>query len=240
LIDEREQGSEFAAAVTVTGPRPKGRGPTAGAEAPNGSLPTPSSVVERRPARTSNGARDDVADLPVSLVRSMQAAAKAHRERAAEQIELRRVAILAAIRDQRRADAVRARQRTAESRRAVDAWAATAQRQIKTERQRRKVELDADLRRTLREQNLQVDRRVRDIEAALAAHRAELDAFFEAIERERDPVTIARQARRRPAFPDLAAAAAIDPESRGAAAVDGADDAVAQPPLPWDAEVPTT
>jgi hypothetical protein len=243
LIDEREPGSEFAAAVTVARPRPKAptRPTEAEAESPNGSSAPPSGVADRRPARASNGTREDVADLPVSLVRSMQAAAKAHRERVAEQIELRRVAILAAIRDQRRADAVRARQRTAESRRAVDAWAATAQRQIKTERQRRKVELDADLRRTLREQNLQVDRRVRDIEAALAAHRAELDAFFDTIERERDPVAIARHARQRPAFPELPIAAATEPDPRSAAGADGGPETdAAQPPLPWDAEVPTT
>jgi len=128
-----------------------------------------------------------------------------------EEIELRRVALLARIRDQRREDAIQARLKAAENRRAVDAWAATALRQIKTERQRRKVELDAELRRTLREQNRQVDRRVTDIEAALAKHHAELDAFFEAIDRERDPVRIAEQARQRPTFPDLGKAATNEP-----------------------------
>ena len=77
MIDEREQGSEFAAAVTVARPRPKARNRTAEAESPNGSSAMPPGVAERRPARASNGAREDVADFPVSLVRSMQAAAKA-------------------------------------------------------------------------------------------------------------------------------------------------------------------
>jgi hypothetical protein len=221
LIDEREQGSEVAAAVTVVRVRATSRNGNGVAHAPE-APPSPDApaspgavassdapaakatgVEDRRPARAAKVHRDDPTDFPVHLVRSMQAAARAHRERAEEQIELRRVAVLAAIRDERRAEAIRARQATAQNRRAVDAWAATAQRQIKTERQRRKVELDAELRRTLREQNRQLDRRVKDIEDALAAHRAELDAFFEAIETERDPVEIARKARSRPAFPDL-------------------------------------
>ena len=84
------------------------------------------------------------------------------------------------------------------------------------------------------------DRRVRDIEAALAAHRADLDAFFETIERERDPVAIARQARQRPAFPELPVAAPTESEARSGTAEAGPETDAAQPPLPWDAEVPTT
>ncbi len=135
----------------------------------------------------------------------MHAAVRAHRDQLAEELELHRIAVTAAIRDQRRADALHARQAAAEGRRSVDRWAATAQRQIKSERQRRHVELDANLRMALREQNRLVDRRMRAIDAALATYRAELDAFFEAIERERDPEAIALHARQRPVFPDLTA-----------------------------------
>ena len=118
------------------------------------------------------------------------------------------------IRDERRAEAVTARKAAAQNRRAVDAWAATAQRQIKTERQRRKVEIQADLRRTLRVQNQKAEQRVKDIEAALAAYGAEVEAFFDAIERERDPLTIAQRARQTPAFPALDVPTSTDEPKR--------------------------
>src|SRR4051812_2038879 len=218
MIDEREPLSE-SAAVTVLRPRtgarsrsvePRSPDAPSSSISPSPSAPSPSApaaphVPERRPARGVTHPPEDAADFPGRLARAMQAAARSHRIRVTEEVELRRVAVLAAIRDERRADALRAQQAAAKNGRAVDAWAATAQRQIKGERQRRKAELAADLRRTLREQNRQVERRVKRVEAALAAHRAELDAFFDAIDRERDPLTIAQRARRRPAFPDLEA-----------------------------------
>jgi len=179
MIDEREPGSEFAD-VAVARPRTNGR--IRAIDAPSPTAPSP--IPDRRPARAATPPPpEDIADFPVRLARSMQAAARAYRARVAEEINLRRLAILAAIRDERRADAILARQTAAKNRRAVDAWAATAQRQIKSERQRRKVELEAELRRTLRDQNRLVDRRVKAVEAALAAHRAELDAFFDEIGR---------------------------------------------------------
>jgi hypothetical protein len=137
------------------------------------------------------------------MVRSMHDAVRAYRARVAEEIELRRVAILTAIRDERRAAVLRARAEAVQNRRAVDMWALTAQRQVKRERQRRKVEVDAELRRTLREKNQDVDRRVRKIEATIAGHRAEIDAHFDAIDTERDPVVIAERVRRQPAFPTI-------------------------------------
>jgi gas vesicle protein len=229
MIDEREPGTE-AAAIAVARARTKGRTPATESPSPSESTDTPPSlpaptdapprladrrngaVPDRRPGRANIGLREDNADFPVRLAREMQAAAKAYRARLAEEVELRRVAILAGIRDERRADVLRARQEVAKNRRAVDAWAATAQRQIKTERQRRKVELEADLRRTLRDQNRDVDRRVKAVEEALAAHKEALEAFFDAIEHQRDPEEIARHALQKPAFPELdepAAASAV-------------------------------
>lgn len=161
---------------------------------------TPPRLADRRPGRGAVDAPYTIDDFPVRVVRSMHEAAKSYRARLAQEIELRRVAILAAIREQRRVDVVEARQEAAQSRRAVDAWAATAQRQIKSERQRRKVEVDVELRRKLREKNQQVDRRVTEIEAAFAAHRAEIDRFFDSLEQERDPVAVAERAQARPSF----------------------------------------
>jgi hypothetical protein len=204
MIDEQETGSETTAAIAVRH-RTSDRTRAAEPAAPAGEPAKTSGIADRRPAGASTARPESPADFPLRLTRAMHEVARAHRERVIHELELRRVAVLAAIRDQRRADARRARQLTAAGRIAVDRWAATAQRQIKTERQRKKVELDADLRRTLREQNRQVERRVQAIEARLAAYQADLEAFFEAIDRERDPEAIALQARRRPAFPDLTA-----------------------------------
>ena len=175
---------------------------------------TPPGIPDRRPARHLTVVPDDDADFPNRFVPAMHEAARSYRARLADELELRRVAVMTGIRDERRAEAVTARKAAAQNRRAVDAWAATAQRQIKSERQRRKVEIAAELRRTLRVQNQQVERRVKGIEAALAAYCAELDAFFDAIEKERDPVTIARWARRPPAFPALDTTTSTD-DSKG-------------------------
>ena len=158
-------------------------------------------VPDRRPAKAPIEPPDDAADFAIRFLRAIHDAARSYRTRLAEQLQLRRLDVMARMRDVRRAEALRARKAAAANRRGVDAWAATAQRQIKAERQRRKVEIEADLRRTLREQNQQLERRVKDVEAVLAAYRAELDTYFDAIEREQDPVTIAERARRRPPFP---------------------------------------
>jgi hypothetical protein len=175
---------------------------------------TPPGIPDRRHARASAVLPDDDADFPKRFVPAMHEAARSYRARLAEELELRRVAVMTGIRDERRAEALTARKAAAQNRRAVDAWATTAQRQVKSERQRRKVEIAAELRRTLRVQNQAVEQRVKGIEAALAAYCAELDAFFEAIEKERDPLTIAQRARRTPAFPALDVTTSTDEPTR--------------------------
>lgn len=194
-----------------------GRARTREALPPRTPASTPSGIPDRRPARPSTVVPDDDADFPKCFVPAMHEAARSYQARLAEEFQLRRVAVMTGIRDDRRAEALRARKAAAQNRRAVDAWAATVQRQIKSERQRRKVEIAADLRRTLREQNQQVERRVKGIEATLAAYRAELDAFFDAIAQERDPVTIAQRARRPPAFPVLDMTTSTDESNRPSA-----------------------
>jgi hypothetical protein len=201
VIDDRRPSSE-AAVVAVARTPANGRGPTTEPPTVPQTSETPPRLADRRPARGSVEAPYTIDDFPVRVVRSMHEAARSYRARLSHEIELRRVAILSAIREQRRVDVVQAREEAAQSRRAVDAWAATAQRQIKSERQRRKVEVEVELRRTLREKNQQVDRRVIEIEAAFAAHRAAIDGFFDGIEQERDPVAVAERAHRTPAFPD--------------------------------------
>ena len=187
-----------------------GRARTIEALPPPTTAATPPGIPDRRPARLSTARPEEGADFASRFVQAMHETARSFRARLAEELQLRRVALMAALRDHRRAEVVRARKVAAQNRRAADAWAATAQRQIKSERQRRKVEIEADLRRTLREQNQQLERRVKDVEAAVAAYCAELDSFFDAIEQDGDPVTIAKRARRPPTFPVLDLTTSID------------------------------
>jgi hypothetical protein len=236
VIDRRRPSSEASviadAPERASGPRPATEPPTAGSAteipprlAERGTASdTPPRLAERRPARDSVAAPYSFDAFPVRIAGAMHEAARAYRDRVAEEIELRRIAILSGIRDARRRDVLEARAEAVHARRAVEMWALTAQRQIKRERQRRKTEIDVELRRTLREKNEELERRVREVETAIAAHRARVDAYFDAIARERDPQAIAEQARHRPAFPSLTTVSADD-----AAAPDGRDGPPDQP-----------
>src|SRR6185503_2339605 len=82
----------------------------------------PPRLAERRPARDSVAAPYSFDDFPLRIVRSMHEAARAYRDRVAEEIQLRRVAILTAIRDERRADVLRARAEAVHDRQAVERW----------------------------------------------------------------------------------------------------------------------
>ena len=214
-----EQGVESKArAVAIVRPRTNGRLVRSDDSAPaSAPVPARASAAVGTPSRPV----DETADFLTRLARSMQAVARAQRSRIAEQVDLRRVARLTELRDGRRAEALRVRQLAAENRRAIDAWAESAKRRITNERERRKAELESDLRRTLREENRRVDRRVKDVEAAIAAHIAELEGFYGELEREMDPIRLAEQAQRPPAFPDLAGRAESDGASTGPSVVVG-------------------
>src|SRR4051794_10674455 len=86
-------------------PRPAPPPPPPPPAAPSPAAP---GLPDRRPAaaRAATPPAEDIADFPVRLARSMQAATRAYRARVAEEINLRRLAILGAIRDERRADAI--------------------------------------------------------------------------------------------------------------------------------------
>ena len=142
-------------------------------------------------------------DFLTQLARAMQATAGAERSRVTEEIDRRRSAHLAAIHDQRDAEVARMRELADEDRRGIDEWAEAEHRRIQAERDRRTTELEADLTKSLEEHRRQVDDKVQTVEFAVTAHRAEVDAFFDALDAETDPVRIAQQAGLRPVFPDL-------------------------------------
>ena len=61
------------------------------------------------------------------------------------------------------------------------------------------------------------------MEAAIATYRTEVDAYFEKLEGETDPVAIAQHAGQRPVFPDLDAIGAQEPPAVPDAATQLAD-----------------
>jgi len=172
-----------------------------------------------------------------SLARAMQETLTAARTRVAEDVERRRAAHIAAINARRELEASRILELADEDRKAIGTWAAAERLRIQIERERRTQELQSDLESSLAEHRSRIDREIETAEAAIAAHRADIDAYFATLHRQTDPVAIAQHAIRRPAFPALERVAdGVDPvlpdvsrtEIPAIDAVDGAHEQPAQ------------
>jgi hypothetical protein len=168
---------------------------------------------------------DDPASFLSELVKAMQSTVGAERARIAADTDRRRDEHLAAIQERRETEAQTMRALAADDLKAIDSWADKERQRIKTERERRASELDEDLKKSLAEHGSKIDREVEVVEAAIAAYRVEVEAFFSGLDRETDPVAIARHAGQRPVFPTLDQPVAAD-----AAAVAAASDAAAAAP----------
>jgi hypothetical protein len=176
----------------------------AGAEASASAGAAPGGVPEPdQPA-----APDDGAAFLANLASAMKEAATAERTRATEDVDRRRESHLAGIETRRESEAGRIRQLADDDRNAIQAWVASEQQRIDQERDRRLTAVESDLEASLAEHGARIDAEKAQVEAAVASHRAELDAYFGKLEGETDPVAIAQQAGRRPAFPDLDAVGA--------------------------------
>jgi hypothetical protein len=174
----------------------------------------------------------------------MQAAAGAERIRTAEESERRRTAHLELIRARETSGADELRVVAEGDIKAIDSWADTEIERIQSERERRTVSRRAELSQRLDDHRLLIGREVDAVEAAIAAYRTEVEAYFVQLDAEEDPVAIAKAAGSRPTFPDLDA---IGPDrapvdmagpatSEGAAA--GAS--VEEPPATGDGAPPAT
>jgi hypothetical protein len=86
---------------------------------------------------------------------------------------------------------------------AIESWADGERKRIQLERHRRVAELHEDLDQSLAEHRSKIDREIEGAETAIAAYRAEVEAFFDGLDRETDVVVIAQQAAWRPVFPTL-------------------------------------
>jgi hypothetical protein len=166
---------------------------------------------------------DDGTLFLAELVRAMQTTAGLERARIGEDTDRRREAHIDEVRARERSEADRMRELAGEDRNAIEAWADGETKRIQRERERREEELNADLETSLAGHRAKIDREIERVEAAIATYRAEVDAFFEALDRETDPVLIAQQAARRPIFPKLEAVA--ETPSSGEPAMVGVMDA---------------
>jgi hypothetical protein len=147
---------------------------------------------------------DDPGTFLSELVRAMQTTASTERARIAEQTDRRRDEHLAAIHARREAEAQKMRDLADDDLKTIDSWAEDERQRIQGERERRAGALTDDLQKSLAEHGARIDGEIEGVEAAIAAYRVEVDAFFVTLDGETDPVAIAQHASRRPVFPDLA------------------------------------
>jgi hypothetical protein len=137
------------------------------------------------------------------LVRAMQTTAGLERVRVGEDIERRRQTHIDGVRAREASEADKMRELASEDMKAIEAWVETETQRIQLERQRRATVLDEDLETSLSEHRSKIDREIEAVEKAIAAYRAEVDAYFDDLDRETDPILIAQQAAKRPVFPAL-------------------------------------
>jgi hypothetical protein len=135
----------------------------------------------------------------------MRSTADAEQARVAEDIDRRRDTHIAIIRLRRESEVQRMRELADADLQAIDGWAGAERQHIQLERERRAQSLQNDLETSLAEHGSKIDREIERVEAAIATHRALVDAFFATLGRESDPVAIAQHAARRPVFPALEA-----------------------------------
>lgn len=152
-------------------------------------------------APQSPGPDDD--DLLGELARAMHHAATSQYERMTAELERRRTYELAAI-ESRAGAAIESLKAASEADiGAIDAWAKSEADKVKLERLRRIDARREQLANELLHRESLKGREVSAIEAALGAHREEVDGFFGLLERETDPAAIARIASTPPVFPPL-------------------------------------
>jgi hypothetical protein len=136
-----------------------------------------------------------------AMARAMQKTVTEARTRVAEDVERQRLVHIAAINARREVEASRICELADSDQKAIDTWAAGERVRIQLERARRRDELQLDLESSLAELRSKIDREIESAEAAIAAHRTDLDAFFASLRHQTDPVAIAQHAIRRPPFP---------------------------------------
>ena len=191
-------------------------------EAPN-SAEMSSEAAPATGANASNGqlttTEEDGPAFLAKLARAMHTTAARERSRIADDVERRRAAHVQAVRDRAASEVERIRALAGEDMKTIEAWAEGEAKRVRLEREQREKALNDDLEVSLREHRGIIDREIADAEAAIAAYRTEAEAFFADLDRESDPVLIARQAALHPVFPTLPATTRPAAQTSGPAVV---------------------
>src|SRR5436190_13107146 len=172
-------------------------------DALNDGVPTAEPSADAAAASHAGEPADEGDPFLAELTKAMQASAAAERDRANAEIDRRRLEHLTSIEARRKTTADEMTALADQDLRAIDDWAEGERRRIDRERETRAAAVRDDLRASLAEHGSRIDREVDAVEAAITAHRANVDAFFTELDAETEPVAIALQARRRPTFPNL-------------------------------------
>ena len=146
-------------------------------------------------------------DLLGELSKAMHAAAESQHVRIAEELQRHRATQVKAIKARATSESAELKKVSQQEAGEIDAWAAAATQLIATERAQKIDAQRETLEAELLRQEVIAERKVLAVEAAVLAHQTELDTFFSQLQRETDPVEIARLASSLPSFPSLSEAA---------------------------------
>ncbi|HEY3073513.1 MAG TPA: hypothetical protein VGJ46_11935 [Candidatus Limnocylindrales bacterium] len=171
----------------------------------NGTEPAPTTTAD-----SSGSPADEVDEFLASLADAMHSTASAEHARIAESTEQRRQAYLSELTAREAAEADELRETTEQDVKAIHSWADREISRIRNEREQRIASRRQELDIRLDEHHSLIAGEIEAVEAKVSAYLAELDAFFNDLGSEDDPIALARRARSRPAFPDLSATASSD------------------------------
>jgi len=160
---------------------------------------SPSDAAEDPPS----AAADEGSEFLSELVQAMRTTAGLERARIGDDIERRRQDHIDKVQARKAFEADRMRELAAEDTAAIQAWVDGETTRIQLERERRETAVREDLELSLAEHGSKIDREIEGVEAAIATYRAEVEAFFDDLDGETDPVLIAKRAALRPVFPAL-------------------------------------
>jgi hypothetical protein len=167
------------------------------------------------PSQEPGGVIDSAADLApgptttesdpflVELARAMQSASAKERARSVEEAGRQREAHVAEIQGRAAEEAALLDEQAERDITEIGTWADAEMERIRLERELRVSARREELERRLEEHHAVTDRQIVAVDAAVAEHRSQLDSFFDKLDLEADPETIAHVARTRPAFPQL-------------------------------------
>ncbi|MEA2545797.1 MAG: hypothetical protein QOI09_1070 [Chloroflexota bacterium] len=198
-------GSEATDEIAATSSEPASAADAVAAEASDSvaAATTDDGATTTTEDGVAAASADEGSAFVSQLVHAMQTTAALERVRIGEDIERRRQSHIEQVRSRQATEADRMRELAGDDLKAIQAWADGEASRIELERERRATALQKDLEISLVEHGSKIDREIEGVEMAIATYRAHVDAFFEGLDHETDPILIAQQAARRPIFPTL-------------------------------------